>query len=115
MIMKDSPYTSVVNAEVSKEVTLSTYKCGKTVWQPGLCPDPAGELTALPTCLADGRGSMPLPKNPSPLSALRASILGSSGVPHFSSWRRLWFFQISLAYIKYGELTYCWCKLFSFV
>ena len=59
-------------------------KCSKTVCWPGLCPGPSwGSLERSPRPpIAGGRGGwLPLSKNPSPLSALRASHLG----PHHQS------------------------------
>ena len=57
-------------------------KCGKILWWPGLRPWPAGgSYSALPDTLAGGDGAgWRLPKNPTPLSALRASNLGHSGI-----------------------------------
>ena len=54
-------------------------KCPKVQIFRGSSPDPAGPLDPL----ADGRGSLPPPKNPSPFSADRVSFLRVSGSNHY--------------------------------
>jgi len=36
---------------MSKEALPEYFECGKIAWQPGLCPNPAGELIVLPQTL----------------------------------------------------------------
>jgi len=79
-------------------------------WSPGLRPDPAGGERSLDH-LAGGEGARcPFPKNRTPLSALRASNFGPTGVrlrpygprptvlPHFKPWIRPWG----------PHVRYCW-------
>jgi len=55
------------------------FKCGKIACR-GSAPDPAGGAYSAPPDLAGGKGAgCPLPKNPFPLSALRASNLVAFG------------------------------------
>jgi len=54
-------------------------KCGKALWESPLAP--LGEFTALPRSLSWWGGiGCPFPKNPTPLSAIRASNLTPSGL-----------------------------------
>ena len=57
-------------------------KCTKFNFGWGSAPDPAGgAYSAPPDPLAGGEGTRcPLPKNPTPLSALRGSIFGPVGL-----------------------------------